>query len=332
MNRTAPAPNNDPNTPLTPRSHYFDAAEMHTRRPAAAPAPLRRRFEEPPLQVPYVARRTGRNEFTWNAPARPGRVVGEALVEEFNRPSMRIEDVALGSAEAFSGLPHAEGRPRADGYTMDSRGVPTGVRLGLIMWGRDFRRRDSEIANDVASVTGVDGGFLYRLAQRESGWDMDAQAQTSSATGLTQFVDSTWRTYTRAHGARYGLPATMQDEEVLQLRKDPRWNLAMASELTRENAVTLRSALGRDPTEGELYLMHFGGGAGLRLAQARQADPNGNPRNIFSRQQIDANQGIFWDMRGRHARLRTNKEVFERLTVGFEDRAVAIGPRRDGSN
>ena len=43
-----------------------------------------------------------------------------------------------------------------------------------------------------ATRTGVDFDYLLAQAKLESGLDPSAKAGTSSATGLYQFIDSTW--------------------------------------------------------------------------------------------------------------------------------------------
>ena len=53
----------------------------------------------------------------------------------------------------------------------------------------------------------------------------------------------------------------------MQLRSDPSASAMMAGAFTRANADQLQSAIGRAPSEGELYIAHFLGpdGAGKRL-------------------------------------------------------------------
>ena len=55
-----------------------------------------------------------------------------------------------------------------------------------------------------SSVTGADFGFLMGVARRESGYNPEAHARTSSAAGLFQFVDQTWLAALKQHGAKYG--------------------------------------------------------------------------------------------------------------------------------
>ena len=55
-----------------------------------------------------------------------------------------------------------------------------------------------------SDATGVDFRFLLGAARRESGYNPNARAHTSSAAGLFQFVDQTWLSTLKRHGAKYG--------------------------------------------------------------------------------------------------------------------------------
>src|SRR5690242_6235999 len=115
-----------------------------------------------------------------------------------------------------------------------------------------------------ADRTGVNFDLLVQTARRESALNANARAGTSSATGLFQFIDSTWLDMVRRHGSSYGLGAYAAQlqagrvdgatrQHILALRSDPELSACMAGELARENAATLQSKLGRTPTSGELY-------------------------------------------------------------------------------
>ncbi|HCH95135.1 MAG TPA: lytic transglycosylase, partial [Erythrobacter sp.] len=56
-----------------------------------------------------------------------------------------------------------------------------------------------------ATRTGVDFDYLLAQAKLESGLDPSAKAGTSSATGLYQFIDSTWLRTLDRHGAKHGM-------------------------------------------------------------------------------------------------------------------------------
>ena len=49
--------------------------------------------------------------------------------------------------------------------------------------------------NDAAREAGVPAALVYYQLQKESGWDAQAYNPTSQATGIAQFIPSTWATY-----------------------------------------------------------------------------------------------------------------------------------------
>src|SRR3546814_13409703 len=55
-----------------------------------------------------------------------------------------------------------------------------------------------------SAETGVDFAYMMANAARESGFDADVRASTSSATGLYQFIDQTWLGMVKTHGAEHG--------------------------------------------------------------------------------------------------------------------------------
>ncbi len=154
-----------------------------------------------------------------------------------------------------------------------------------------------------ADATGVDFSLLVETARRESALNPQARAGTSSATGLFQFIESTWLDMVRRYGAQHGLgdearalqqgadPATRR--EILALRNDPELSARMAAELARENAQTLQARLGRAPNAGELYAAHvMGSGGALRLIEAAQSGAP-SAAAIFPREAA-ANRGLFY--------------------------------------
>jgi len=56
-----------------------------------------------------------------------------------------------------------------------------------------------------AKATGVNFTYLMEKAAVESSFDTNAKARTSSATGLFQFIESTWLKMVKEHGHKYGL-------------------------------------------------------------------------------------------------------------------------------
>jgi len=93
----------------------------------------------------------------------------------------------------------------------------------------------------------------------ESGGNATAKNPLSSATGLGQFISSTWLRMMADY--RPDLTANMTRDEVLNLRNDPTLSREMVQNLARENESFLRSK-GHQISAGRLYLAHFLGPGG----------------------------------------------------------------------
>jgi hypothetical protein len=193
-----------------------------------------------------------------------------------------------------------------------------------------------------SQATGVDFGFLLRTAHRESGYNPAAQARTSSAAGLFQFVEQTWLSTLKRHGSKYGY-ARYADliqqgadgryrvaggearKAVMDLRLDARAASLMAGELASDHAGYLRGRVGRAPTNGELYAAHFLGPQGsARLIQAYQANPGASAAAMFP-DAAAANRTIFY----RNGRAATVGEVYANLTRTGGSAPVQPAPEQD---
>lgn len=110
---------------------------------------------------------------------------------------------------------------------------------------------DGDINND-----SLQSDYFQRLAMAESGGNPNAKAKTSSASGLYQITNDTWRNLVRKHGKKHGITIGMKNDAEAQ-------NI-MVRYLTAENSNALANFLKRKPTDGELYLAHFAGAAGAK--------------------------------------------------------------------
>ena len=178
-----------------------------------------------------------------------------------------------------------------------------------------------------SSATGVDFSFLMGTAKRESGYNPNAKAGTSSASGLFQFVDQTWLSTLKKHGSKYGyaryadliqqgsdgryrVSGDEARKAVLGLKLDPHAASLMAGELASDHASYLRGRVGRSPTAGELYAAHFLGPQGsARLIEAVNAQPGASAAAMFP-DAAAANRTIFY----RNGRAATVSEVYANLT------------------
>lgn len=202
--------------------------------------------------------------------------------------------------------------------------------------------RIEQAFQSASTSTGTSFDYLVKTAERESSFNTTAKAKTSTATGLFQFIESTWLETMKEAGPEFGLskyadqiertrsgkyrvadPAMRR--EILDLRKDPEISSLMAGALTQKNANHMSSRLGREPTEGELYMAHFLGATGAnRLINAAQDRPNVDANSLFPAQ-AKANKAIFYN---RDGSARTAAEVYD-VIVSKHDAVTMIASVTD---
>jgi len=111
--------------------------------------------------------------------------------------------------------------------------------------------------------------LVDQIIRVESGGNATAKNPLSSATGLGQFIESTWLRMMKQY--RPDLAGTMDRTALLALRNDPTISREMVTALAREGEAYLR-ARGHDITAGRLYLCHFLGAEGANIVLSSQDD------------------------------------------------------------
>ncbi|MBB3033970.1 transglycosylase SLT domain-containing protein [Alteriqipengyuania lutimaris] len=176
--------------------------------------------------------------------------------------------------------------------------------------------------------TGVDFDYLLAQARLESGLDPDAKARTSSATGLYQFIDSTWLRTMDRHGSKYGLGWAADQinpgggvanagtrSQLLSLRYDADVSALMAAELARDNSNGLQGFLGREPDATEMYLAHFLGLGGAQKFLGAYRTDAGQSAAALMPKAASANRAIFYD----GGRQRSVAEVMSLMQTKVAD-------------
>ena len=190
-----------------------------------------------------------------------------------------------------------------------------------------------------AQSTGISFEYLLTTAKIESNLNPSAQASTSSAKGLYQFIDQTWLgtmkqdgaalglgryadAITRAPDGHYEVADPAMRAAILRLRTDPQASAMLAGALTRNNAASVGASIGRQPTNGELYIAHFLGADGAgKLINGAASRPQASAATMFPRAAA-ANHNIFYDS---HGRARSVGEVYSKLTGLFNSaQTVAV--------
>jgi hypothetical protein len=194
---------------------------------------------------------------------------------------------------------------------------------------------------DAARSTGTSFEYLLTTAQIESNLNPAAQATTSSAKGLYQFIEQTWLATMKNAGpslgfaryaaaivqtpdGQYAVPDPTARAAIMRLRGDPATSATLAGVFTRNNAAQLNAAIGRAPSEGELYIAHFLGSDGAaRLIGAASSQPRASAAAMFP-QAANANPSIFYDRSGHPL---TTVGVYNKL-IGRYDvaRSLAFAP------
>lgn len=159
-------------------------------------------------------------------------------------------------------------------------------------------RAGASVTNAIKTAsakTGVSFSYLMEKAAAESNFNPTIKAKTSSATGLFQFIESTWIDMVEKHGDKYGIDKNQPKSALLNLRKDPEIASYMAAEFASDNANHLRQKLGSDIGNTELYFAHFmgAGGASAFLSQLKK-NPLAIGADLFPKE-ARANKGVFYD-------------------------------------
>jgi hypothetical protein len=184
-----------------------------------------------------------------------------------------------------------------------------------------------------SQATGTSFSYLLATAQVESGLNPRAGASTSSARGLFQFVEQTWLgtikqagpglgyghyadAISRTASGHYEVKDPAMRSEILKLRNNPDVNAVMAGAFTKANANYLAEKLGREPSEGELYIAHFlGAGGAARLISQAASNPNATAATAFGNA-AQANPSIVYDRQTGAA--RTVAQVRNVLTARYD--------------
>ena len=187
------------------------------------------------------------------------------------------------------------------------------------------------VLNSAGDRNGVDFDYLLQTAVRESSLNPNAKAQTSSAVGLFQFLESTWLQVMKEEGPQLGYGDIAQKisrsqdgdyyvsdpalkSQILKMREDPQVAADLAAAFTRNNGDYLQQRFGRMPSAGELYIAHFLGAQGAeRMFTAGLQNPDQIAAELFPRQAA-ANKAIFYG----DGKARTIRQVYQVLVAKHE--------------
>jgi len=189
---------------------------------------------------------------------------------------------------------------------------------------------------NAAHRTGADFSFLMEKASAESNFNPNSKAKTSSATGLFQFIESTWLDVVKKYGAKYGLGNFAKEiktdksgklcvdcnkkQEILELRKNPRIASFMAAEFSAENKRYIEKHSNIKIGATELYFAHFmGAKAATNFINKKEANGREIAANLFPKEAA-ANKNVFFDKGTKKA--RTLNEVYNFFDKKFKNKEI----------
>jgi len=203
--------------------------------------------------------------------------------------------MGMGAAPAMMNTGYGAGNysnPSPVGQTVDHPGNGTGGNVNDLPMpppGAVGAKAIGPLIVAAAKMAGVDPKLMMTMASIESGFRPQVGAGTSSAKGLYQFINSTWKSMLKKYGAKYGISPDAH-------QFDPRANALMGAEFLRENAAHLRKSVGREPTDTDLYMAHFMGAGGAVSALRSPAEAIGAQAMPAA---ASANRNIYFERDGR---------------------------------
>jgi hypothetical protein len=167
-----------------------------------------------------------------------------------------------------------------------------------------------------AKMVGVNPDLMIKVAAVESGFNPNAKAKTSSASGLFQFTKAAWMDTVNKHGSKYGL--SLDNASPF----DAKANSLMGAHLIKDNERFLSSVIPDGVTATDIYMSHFLGPSGARaFFNALKQNPNGIA-SVALPNAAEANPSIFYTKEGR---ARTLQEIYSLM-----DNKLATKAREHG--
>lgn len=179
-----------------------------------------------------------------------------------------------------------------------------------------------EAPKTAAGTSSGMSGYLQKVAQVESGGKADAKAKTSSASGLFQFTEGTWKQTTKEMGKSYSL----------EDRFDPVKSAEVAKFFTEKQKAQVEKGTGKAASDADLYMAHFlGAGGATKFLNAMAKNPNALATEGADPQQIEANKSIFYEDGGK-GKMRTLQEVYSMMARKIDKAGETIAEGKGGKD
>ena len=153
--------------------------------------------------------------------------------------------------------------------------------------------------------------YMATTAMLESGGNANARAKTSSAGGMFQFLDGTWKQLTKEMGKNYSL----------EDKFDPRKAAEVMAYFTQKNKKQLEKSTGKPASNTDLYMAHFlGAGGASKFLNAMGRNPNALAADMDPKA-ARANKSIYYNESGKP---RTLREVYDLMGSKYNKQSQVV--------
>lgn len=219
--------------------------------------------------------------------------VANSAVTTAGQVSSSVGIAAQSAADAVSSKASSLGGSLPEGSAVKS--IATGIGAAsssLSKFAGKLAKPSAEVdtaLTEAAAKTGVDKGYMMAMTAQESGFNPLAKATTSSAKGLNQFIDGTWKSMVNKYGVQYGIG--MKDQY------DPKKNAMMGALFAKDNAELLQKQ-GHAPSATNLYAAHMLGSGGANTLLSAAKKDGGQAADKLFPAAAKANRNIFYNTDG----------------------------------
>ena len=153
--------------------------------------------------------------------------------------------------------------------------------------------------------------YLQTIALIESGGDKNAKAGTSSASGMFQFTEGTWKQMTKEMGKDY----SKED------RFDPKKAAEVAEYFSKKQKSQIEKSTGREAGMTDMYMAHFlGAGGASKFLKAKDKDPTQSAAALDPAA-AKANKNIYYNKEGKE---RSVQEVYDLMDQKVKKQSARV--------
>ncbi len=192
------------------------------------------------------------------------------------------------AAVKYAGQASQYGVPGSNPLGVNYQGNTPQVNLTMA---KNMRKSKAKIISEIKSVCnkyGFDSGYLLYVTAMESGLDPNAKNPYATASGLYQYIDSTWAGKMQQYASQYKIPYNASPFDI-------KYSTIIAGASANSDASYL-SSIKPEVYYIDLYMIHFlGQGGATTFFKYLKDSPNTSGVDIFGYQDASENQPYFYN-------------------------------------